>query len=53
MLASNANRNTQWKSSKSINPDLLDKRETSTFINLTNGFESRHVAEENVDFVRN
>ena len=53
MLTSNENGNTQWKSSKSINPDLLDKTETPTFNNLTNGFESRHVAEENVDFVRN
>ena len=53
MLTSNENGNTQWKSSKSMIPDLLDKPETPTFINFTNRFESRHVAEENVDFVRN
>ena len=53
MLTSNENGNTQQKYSKSINPDLLHKPETPTFINLTNRFESRHVAEENVDFVRN
>ena len=47
MLTSNGNGNSQWKSSKSINPDLLDKPETPTSINLTNWFESRHVAEEN------
>ena len=47
MLTSNKNGNTQWKSSKSINPDLLDKPEAPTFINLTNQFESCHVAEGN------
>ena len=30
MLTSNENGKTQWKSSKSINPDLLDKPETPT-----------------------
>ena len=47
MLTSNENRKTQWKSSKSINPDFLDKIETPTPINLTNRFECLHVAEEN------
>ena len=47
MLTSNENGYTHWKSSKSINPDLLDKLETPTSINLTNRFESRHVEEEN------
>ena len=47
MLISNKNGNTQWKSSKLINPDLLDKPETPTPVNLTNRFESLHVAEEN------
>ena len=43
----NENGKTQWKSSKSINRDLLDKPETPTPINLTNRFESFHVAEKN------
>ena len=47
VLISNENGKTQWKSSKSINPDLLDKPETPTHINLTNRFESPHVAVEN------
>ena len=47
MLTSNKNGKTQWKSSKSINPDFLDKPGTQTPINLTNRFESLHVAEEN------
>ena len=34
----------EWKSSKSINPDFLDKPETPTPINLTNRFERLHVA---------
>ena len=42
MLISNENGKTQWKSSKSINPGLLGKP-----INLTNWFESLHVADEN------
>ena len=46
-LISNENRKTQRKSWKSINPDLLDKTETPTRSNLTNRFESLHVAEEN------
>ena len=46
MLSSNENEKTKWKSSKTINPDLLDKPETPTPINLTNRFESAHVAEE-------
>ena len=41
MLISNQNGKTQWKSSKSINPDLLDKLETLTTINLTKRFESQ------------
>ena len=36
MLTSSENGNSQWKFSKSINPDLLDKPETPTSINLTN-----------------
>ena len=47
MLTSNENGNTHWKSSKSINSNLLDKSETPTSINLTNRFESRHVEEKN------
>ena len=47
MLLSNENGKTQWKSSKSINPDLQDKPEIPTPINLTNRFESLHIAEEN------
>ena len=47
MLISNENGKTQWKSSKSINRDLLDKPEIPTHINLTNRFESPYVAEEN------
>ena len=43
----NKNRKTQWKSSKSIYQDLLDKPETPTPINLTNRFESLHVTEQN------
>ena len=46
MLKSNENGKTQWKSSKSTNPDF-DKPETPTPINLTNQFESLHIAEEN------
>ena len=42
ILVSNENGKTQWKSSKSINPDLLNKPETPTPINLTNRFESLH-----------
>ena len=47
ILISNENGKTQWKSSKLLNPDLLNKPETPTPINLTNRFESLHVAEEN------
>ena len=47
MLSSNENGKTQQKSSKSINPDFVDKPETNTPINLTNRFESCHIAEEN------
>ena len=47
MLISIENGKTQWKSSKLINPDLLDKPGTPTPINITNRFESLHVAEEN------
>ena len=47
MLTPNENGKTQWKSSKSINPDFLDKPETLTPINLTNCFKSLHVAEKN------
>ena len=36
MLISNKNGKTQWISSKSMNPDLLDKPETPAPINLTN-----------------
>ena len=35
MLTSNKNGRNQWKSSKSINPDFLDRPETSAPINLT------------------
>ena len=47
MLISIENGKTQWKSSKLIDLDLLDKPGTPTPINLTNRFESLHVAEEN------
>ena len=47
MLSSNENRMTQWKYSKPLNPDLLDKPETPTPIKSTNRFESLHIAEEN------
>ena len=47
MLLPNENGKTQWKSSKSINLDLQDKPEIPTPINLTNRFESLHIAEEN------
>ena len=45
MLTSNKNGKTQWKSSKSINSDFLDKPDTPTLINLTNRFESLRVGE--------
>ena len=35
MLTSNKNGRNQWKSSKSINPDFLDRPETPAPINLT------------------
>ena len=44
---SNENAKTQWKSSKSIHPDLLDKPECPTSINLTIRFKNFHVAEGN------
>lgn len=51
MFTSNKNGNKQWKSSKSTNPDFLDKPETPTSINLTTRFESCHAAEENSEHV--
>ena len=48
MLTSDENGKNQWKSSKSTNPDF-DKPETPTLINLTNQFESLHIAEKNSD----
>ena len=47
MLPSNENETTQWKSSKSISPGFLNQPETPAPINLTNWFETPHLAEEN------
>ena len=47
MLSSNENETTQWKSSKSISPGFLNQPETPAPINLTNWFETPHLAEEN------